>query len=77
MTQGATAASREEAVFDAVIVCNGHYSQPRVPEIAGLDAFKGLTHSPTRPLHLFGEIPAFLLTMLRISRNRDAQPQLP
>ena len=27
--------------FDAVIVCNGHYTRPRVPDIAGLEYFSG------------------------------------
>ncbi|KAK6185960.1 hypothetical protein SNE40_008086 [Patella caerulea] len=32
--------------FDAVIVCNGHYSVPIIPNIAGLDSFKGeIIHS--------------------------------
>lgn len=30
-----------EAVFDAVAVCNGHYSEPNVPEFVGLEAFPG------------------------------------
>ncbi|XP_014211421.1 flavin-containing monooxygenase FMO GS-OX-like 4 [Copidosoma floridanum] len=30
-------------VFDAVIICNGHYSDPRIPRIRGLGDFKGLT----------------------------------
>ncbi|CAL1544597.1 unnamed protein product [Lymnaea stagnalis] len=29
-------------VFDGVMVCNGHHSVPYVPEIPGLDNFKGL-----------------------------------
>lgn len=31
-----------EETFDAVIVCNGHYAKPRIPEIPGMDAFEGL-----------------------------------
>ncbi|XVF54368.1 hypothetical protein PTKIN_Ptkin05aG0175900 [Pterospermum kingtungense] len=30
-----------EEVFDAVVVANGHYSQPRLPSIKGMDAWKG------------------------------------
>ncbi|MCB9712670.1 MAG: NAD(P)-binding protein [Myxococcales bacterium] len=30
-----------EARFDAVAVCNGHYHEPRVPALPGLDAFGG------------------------------------
>lgn len=28
--------------FDAVMVCNGHYSVPKVPEVKNLDLFPGL-----------------------------------
>uniref|UniRef100_A0ACD5YI07 Uncharacterized protein n=1 Tax=Avena sativa TaxID=4498 RepID=A0ACD5YI07_AVESA len=31
----------EEEVFDAVVVCNGHYYQTRVADIAGLEAWPG------------------------------------
>jgi len=32
--------------FDAVIVCNGHYAQPRIPTLPGIEHFKGqLLHS--------------------------------
>ena len=27
--------------FDAVVVCNGHYSDPRIPNIPGADDFPG------------------------------------
>ncbi|KAM0821207.1 hypothetical protein ACQ4PT_025301 [Festuca glaucescens] len=30
-----------EEVFDAVVVCNGHYYQPHVADIAGMDAWPG------------------------------------
>lgn len=36
------AESGEEETFDAVIVCNGHYAKPRIPEIPGMDDFQGL-----------------------------------
>ncbi|XP_067651450.1 uncharacterized protein [Haliotis asinina] len=32
---------KQTELFDAVIVCNGHYSIPLVPDIPGLDKFKG------------------------------------
>ena len=36
----------DEQRFDGVAVCNGHYSKPRVPAIAGVDTFSGkLMHS--------------------------------
>lgn len=31
----------EETVFDALVVCNGHYSVPRTPVVAGAGAFPG------------------------------------
>lgn len=27
--------------FDAIMVCNGHYFQPRIPKISGHDVFAG------------------------------------
>lgn len=33
----------KDVLFDAVLVCNGHYSKPRVPDIPGMDGFEGLT----------------------------------
>lgn len=32
-----------EAEFDAVLICNGHFSKPNMPTIPGLDLFKGRT----------------------------------
>lgn len=33
-------------VFDAILVCNGHYAAPSFPKIPGLDSFKGrIVHS--------------------------------
>lgn len=31
----------EEHEFDAVMICNGHYSVPYIPEIKGIEEFKG------------------------------------
>eukprot|EP00793_Prasinoderma_coloniale_P001785 PRCOL_00003591-RA len=37
---------RRVEVFDALCVCNGHYSEPRLPALPGADAFPGeLVHS--------------------------------
>ena len=37
-----------EESFDGVMVCNGHYSKPLVPEVPGIEQFRGdLTHSHT------------------------------
>ncbi|GIY52617.1 flavin-containing monooxygenase FMO GS-OX-like 4 [Caerostris darwini] len=33
---------KETYIYDAVMVCNGHYSVPYFPEIPGLNDFKGL-----------------------------------
>lgn len=42
-------------IYDAVLVCNGHYFAPRLPEIAGANEFKGkLMHS-----HDFRKAEAF------------------
>ncbi|KAM3240037.1 hypothetical protein ACQJBY_053614 [Aegilops geniculata] len=35
------AEEEEEEVFDAVVVANGHYSQPRLPSIEGMEAWRG------------------------------------
>jgi hypothetical protein len=34
---------KESQVFDAVLVCNGHYAQTSVPDLPGLDSFGGET----------------------------------
>ncbi|KAJ8046244.1 Flavin-containing monooxygenase FMO GS-OX-like 2 [Holothuria leucospilota] len=40
--------SKECSIFDAVIVCNGHYSVPYSPDVPGLDTFTGIiSHSHT------------------------------
>ncbi|XBH62042.1 hypothetical protein VPH35_116358 [Triticum aestivum] len=31
----------DEEVFDAVVICNGHYSQPHFADVAGVDAWPG------------------------------------
>jgi len=42
----AHAGGSEDLEFDAVAVCNGHYAQPRIPELPGLETFGGrVTHS--------------------------------
>lgn len=38
--------SYETNIFDAVFICNGHYSAPNIPELPGADRFRGrLIHS--------------------------------
>lgn len=36
----------DDEVYDAVVVCNGHYTEPRIADIPGIDAWPGKqTHS--------------------------------
>ncbi|KAM3240041.1 hypothetical protein ACQJBY_053615 [Aegilops geniculata] len=49
----------EEDVFDAVVVANGHYSQPRLPSIVGMEAWRGRqvhSHSYREPEPFRGEV---------------------
>ena len=39
--EGKTKEDGEESVFDAVVVCNGHYSEPRVPRFPGAETWPG------------------------------------
>lgn len=50
--QAAASSSSTSELFDAVMVCNGHYSRPRLPQLPGQDAFPGLqmhSHNYRRP----------------------------
>ncbi|KAL3738002.1 hypothetical protein ACJRO7_019521 [Eucalyptus globulus] len=38
---GGGGGGKEEEVFDAVVVCNGHYTEPRIAEIPGIDLWPG------------------------------------
>jgi hypothetical protein len=68
----------EEAIYNAVIVGNGHYSKPRVPEIAGMESFDGLfmhSHSYRAPdmfkskrVAVFGAAASALDISLEISK---------
>ncbi|KAF8731665.1 hypothetical protein HU200_015593 [Digitaria exilis] len=40
ITDDKVIAEEEEEVFDAVVVANGHYSQPRLPSINGMEQWK-------------------------------------
>jgi len=54
MNQGALNSS----LFDAVMVCNGHYSRPRIPDIPGIGGFDGLTmhsHNYRNPKNFEGK----------------------
>jgi thioredoxin reductase len=49
---------RETKTFDAVVVCNGHYSAPRLPTYEGQDSFAGLqlhSHNYRRPDAFVGQ----------------------
>jgi hypothetical protein len=69
------------ALFDAVIVGNGHYSKPRVPWITGMDSFEGLlmhSHNYRTPesfkgkrVALFGAAASALDISLEISQVAD------
>ena len=51
--------------FDAVAVCNGHFSRPRVPEIPGADQYSGMqlhSHNYRRPEIFAGKRVAVLGT---------------
>lgn len=48
----------ETRTFDAVVVCNGHYSAPRLPTYEGQDSFAGLqlhSHNYRRPDPFVGQ----------------------
>lgn len=50
--------TREAMTFDAVVVCNGHYSAPRVPTYEGQDGFSGVqmhSHNYRRPDNFVGK----------------------
>ncbi|GLH12119.1 Flavin-containing monooxygenase [Gryllus bimaculatus] len=50
--------SEETQEFDAVLVCNGHYSTPFWPDVAGLESFEGAvlhSHDYRRPQDFAGQ----------------------
>lgn len=52
------ALERETKTFDAVVVCNGHYSAPRLPTYQGQDSFAGRqmhSHNYRRPETFVGQ----------------------
>lgn len=59
LTEPAESAPPE--TFDAVAVCNGHYSRPRVPSLPGLEQFRGRllhSHNYRRPDAFRGQVLA-------------------
>ena len=50
--------------YNAVVVCNGHYSEPNLPDIAGMDAFPGLqihSHNYRAPQQFKDQVRQFQL----------------
>lgn len=50
--RGGSTVSACTAVYDAVMICNGHYSAPRTPDVPGLDTYPFAcehSHSYRRP----------------------------
>jgi Flavin-binding monooxygenase-like len=48
-------------VFDAVVVCNGHYTEPNVPSVSGMESFPGLqmhAHNYRSPEQFAGQVCA-------------------
>lgn len=59
-------------IFDAIFVCNGHYSEPFIPEIGGVDEFNGkLMHS-----HDFRSAKAFRGN-LKVSKTLNSLDPFP
>ncbi|CAI5504307.1 unnamed protein product [Closterium sp. Naga37s-1] len=49
----------EEREFDALVVCSGHYSQPKIASIAGVDTWPGIqihSHNYRRPEGFAGKV---------------------
>uniref|UniRef100_A0ACD5Z9G5 Uncharacterized protein n=1 Tax=Avena sativa TaxID=4498 RepID=A0ACD5Z9G5_AVESA len=56
-----------EEVFDAVVVCNGHYSQPHLADIPGMDAWPGEqlhSNSYRVPDPFHGQVRASIIVFL-------------
>lgn len=56
---GSSAAAPVTEEYDAVVVCNGHYSEPRVPSWPGQDTFPGHqmhSHSYREPREYLGKV---------------------
>ncbi|XP_020708737.2 senecionine N-oxygenase isoform X1 [Athalia rosae] len=68
-------------IFDAVMVCNGHYFQPNIPKISGDSSFKGnMLHSHDyrvpeffsgKKVVVFGAGPSGMDLALEISKTAD------
>ncbi|MEW5305259.1 MAG: hypothetical protein WDW36_007814 [Sanguina aurantia] len=43
---GLSSSPEQEMTYDAVVVCNGHYAEPNLPSVGGMDVYPGIqTHS--------------------------------
>ena len=52
-------ASLPQHEFDAVVICNGHFSEPRLPSVKGSDVFPGLqmhAHNYRNPDRFKGQV---------------------
>jgi cation diffusion facilitator CzcD-associated flavoprotein CzcO len=53
----------EEEVFDAVVVCSGHFSEPRIADIPGIDTWPGKemhSHNYRDPQSFRDKVPSFI-----------------
>lgn len=51
-TGGADSTAQHTQLYDAVMICNGHYTVPRLPPVEGIDHFPGTcehSHNYRRP----------------------------
>jgi cation diffusion facilitator CzcD-associated flavoprotein CzcO len=63
----------EEEVFDAVVVCSGHFSEPRIADIPGIDTWPGKemhSHNYRDPQSFTDKVPSFI-TLPKIFLSRD------
>ncbi|MCB1120216.1 MAG: NAD(P)-binding domain-containing protein [Verrucomicrobiae bacterium] len=71
----------QKSEFDGVMVCNGHYSKPRIPSISGMESFPGIllhSHNYRTPetfsgkrVALFGAAASALDLSLEINQVAD------
>jgi hypothetical protein len=74
MQQADEKAGRQRHVFDAVVVCNGHYSEPNLPQVEGAATFPGLqmhSHNYRQPDGFRGQ------TVLVVGASNSGEHTLP
>lgn len=65
-------AGRQRHVFDAVVVCNGHYSEPNLPQVEGAATFPGLqmhSHNYRQPDGFKGQ------TVMVVGASNSGEPR--